>query len=133
MSIFEQYTSNIPLFVPTKDFLIQLYKDKRQGILKEMSWNSDYNNISKSFIEYKGQYDPNDYLNIDGVYDWLQYADFYDTNWMPHIIQFESFKHLEELVETIDTDEISNKMKKFNEERKSLIYDMWDNLIKTKI
>jgi hypothetical protein len=52
---------------------------------------------------------------------------------MPHIIQFESFKHLEELVETIDTDEISNKMKKFNEERKSLIYDMWDNLIKTKI
>jgi hypothetical protein len=133
MSIFEQYTANIPLFVPTKDFLIKLYKDKRQGILKEISWNSDYNNTSKSYIDYKGQYDPNDYLNIEGVYDWLQYADFYDTNWMPHITQFNSFEHLEELVETVDTNDVSNKMKKFNEERKSLIYDMWDNLIKTKI
>jgi hypothetical protein len=133
MSIFEQYTANIPLFVPTKDFLIELYKNKKPGILKEMSWNSDYNNQSKSFIEYKKPHDPNDYLNVDSVYHWLQYADFYDTNWMPHIIQFNSFEHLKELVDTTDTNDVSNKMKLFNSKRKSLIYNMWDNLIKTKI
>lgn len=133
MSIFEQYTSNIPLFVPSKDFLFKLYKDRRQGILKEISWNSDYNRESKSFIDYNGVYDPNDYLNFEGVYDWLQYADFYDTEWMPYIIQFDSFEHLEELVETIDTNEISNKMKEFNKIRKELIYNKWDKLLKVKL
>jgi hypothetical protein len=47
--------------------------------------------------------------------------------------QFNSFEHLKELVDTTDTNDVSNKMKLFNSKRKSLIYNMWDNLIKTKI
>jgi hypothetical protein len=133
MSIFEQYTANIPLFVPSKDFLMELYDKKTPGILKEISWNGLLNKPSKSFIEYKGEYDPNDYLNKDSVSYWLQFADFYDENWMPHIQKFNSFSELDEIVNDIPTMEISNKIKEFNKIRKKLIYDMWDNLIKNEI
>ena len=133
MSIFEQYTANIPLFVPTKDFLIDLYKKGYPGILKEISWNGDLGRGGKSVIDYKGKFDPNDYTNHDSVYEWLQYSDFYDTKWMPHIQQFESFEHLNKIVNEVNPNEISINMKLFNEQRKKLIYDMWNDLIKTKI
>ena len=133
MSIFEQYTANIPLFVPTKDFLIDLYKKGYSGILKEISWNGDLGRGGKSVIDYKGKFDPNDYTNHDSVYEWLQYSDFYDTKWMPHIQQFESFEHLNKMVNEVNPNEISINMKLFNEQRKKLIYDMWNDLIKTKI
>lgn len=132
MSIFEQYTANIPLFVPTRKFLIELYR-KGYGVLQEMSWNKCMNQPSKSFISYKGKFDPNNYNDLYSVYHWIQYSDFYDEEWMPYIQQFESFNHLEKLVDTVDLTQISNNMKEFNKIRQSEIYDMWDNLIKTKV
>jgi hypothetical protein len=133
MSIFEQYTANIPLFVPTRDFLIDLYKKGYEGILKEVSWNGYFNSTSNSSIEYKGKHDPNNYMDYESVYEWLKYSDFYDNNWMPHIVQFESFEHLQNLVNGVDTKDISAKMSEFNVKRKALIYKMWDDLIKTKL
>jgi hypothetical protein len=52
---------------------------------------------------------------------------------MPHIQQFESFNHLQKLIDTVDLQQISDNMKEFNKTRKSEIYDMWDNLIKQKV
>jgi hypothetical protein len=52
---------------------------------------------------------------------------------MPHIQQFESFEHLNKLVNEVNPNEISVNMQLFNEHRKKLIYDMWSDLIKTKI
>lgn len=132
MSIFEQYTANIPLFVPTRKFLMELYR-KGYNVLQEMTWNKCMSQPAKSSIPYKGKFDPNDYNDLYSVYHWIQYSDFYDEEWMPHIQQFESFSHLEKLVDTIDLNEISNNMKEFNKVRQSEIYDMWDNLIKTKV
>lgn len=130
MSIFEQYTSNIPLFVPEKDFLIDLYKNNTPGILREMSWFGYYGKESKSSITYKGNFDPNDYKNFESVYHWIQYSDFYDENWMPHIIKFNSIKDLENKIETSDLSLISKKMYDFNKLRKEKIYSLWDNLLK---
>jgi len=132
MSIFEQYTSNIPLFLPTKRFLLELYK-KNFNVLNEVSWNNLYHKDSKSFIPYKGKYDPNDYKNTESVEYWLEFSDFYDTEWMPYITYFDSFEELDELVSFVNLNEISQKMKNFNNKRKKLIYDKWDNLIKNKI
>ena len=133
MSIFEQYTANVPLFLPSKDFLIELYKKGRNGILKEVSWNNLMNNHSGSFVEYKHNFDPNNYKDIDSVRHWLEYADFYDNEWMPHIQFFNSFEELEKLTIEVDTEEVSRKMKNFNKIRKEKIYKMWDDLLKTKI
>jgi hypothetical protein len=133
MSIFEQYTSNIPLFVPTKEFLLQIYKDKKINVLKEVSWNNYFNTESKSIIDYKGEFDPNDYNNNESVEYWLQYADFYDEEWMPYITYFSSFEELNRIVDEVDVNDISEKMRLFNEGRKSKIYEKWDQLIKNKI
>jgi len=129
MSIFEQYTANIPLFLPTKEFLMEIYKENKYSVLKEVSWNNYCGEKSHSFIQYNGKHDPNDYNNYEAVEEWLKYADFYDQEWMPHITYFSSFEELNKLVNEIDTKEISNKMKIFNEKRKILIYNKWKNLI----
>lgn len=129
MSIFEQYTSNIPLFIPTKELLFDIYKTKKYNVLKEVSWNNYFNQHSRSFINYNRQYDPNNYLDLDAVEYWLQFADFYDSNWMPHIVYFSSLEELNSLVDTVNVNEVSNKMKSFNQERKQKIYGMWNTLI----
>jgi hypothetical protein len=129
MSIFEQYTSNIPLFIPTKELLFDIYKTKKYNVLKEVSWNGYFNQVSKSFINYKGKHDPNNYLDLESVEFWIQYADFYDSDWMPHIIYFSSLEELNTLVDTVDVNDISNKMKSFNKLRTQKIYDMWSSLI----
>jgi hypothetical protein len=133
MSIFEQYTSNIPLFFPTKEFLLQTYKENKYSVLKEVSWNNYCNMPSLSFIKHNGKYDPNDYNNYEAVEYWLQYSDFYDEEWMPYITYFNSFDELNRLVDEVDVDDISAKMKEFNSNRKSKIYEKWNTLIKNKI
>jgi hypothetical protein len=129
MSIFEQYTANIPLLVPDINFLLDLYKSGQSGILKELSWPSTYNRESKSVIQYKGIYDPNDYKNFDSVYHWIQYSDFYNEEWMPYIVKFSNLDNLKNLVEEIDTNDISDKMSKFNIIRKEKIYKLWQNFL----
>jgi hypothetical protein len=48
---------------------------------------------------------------------------------MPYITYFSSFEELNKIVNEVDVNDISNNMKTFNEKRKSLIYDKWNNLI----
>jgi hypothetical protein len=132
MSIFEQYASNVPLFFPTKRFLLELY-DNNYNVLNEVSWNNLQHRESKSCIDYKGEFDPNNYLDIKSVESWLKYSDFYDSEWMPYITYFDSFEELDSIVENINVIDINEKMISFNNIRKKLIYNKWDNLIKNKI
>lgn len=132
MSIFEQYTSNIPLILPTKRLLIELY-EKGYNVLNEVSWNGLHRMKSNSYIPYKKQYDPNDYQNVESFKHWIEYADFYVQEWMPHITYFDSFEELNMLVNTLNTSEISQKMSEFNEQRKRMIYDKWERLINNRI
>lgn len=133
MSIFEQYTSNIPLFFPSQELLLDLYKTKKYNVLKEVSWNNYFNQLNKSFIDYTQKYDPNNYIDIESVKHWIQFSDFYDENWMPHLTYFSTLDEMNTIVDTVDVNEISQKMKSFNEIRKKKIYDMWSNLIDEKI
>jgi hypothetical protein len=88
---------------------------------------------SKSFINHNCEFDPNDYNNYEAVEHWLKYSDFYDEEWMPYIIYYNSFEELNRLVDEVDVDDISAKMKEFNSNRKSKIYEKWNTLIKNKI
>lgn len=133
MSIFEQYTSNIPLFFPTKELLTEIYETKRYDVLREVSWNNYCNQPNHSYVEYKKKFDPNDYNNLESVTHWLTYSDFYDSEWMPHLTYFQSLEELNSIVENVDVTEISNNMNQFNVIRKQKIYDLWDNLLKNKI
>lgn len=131
MSIFEQYTYNIPLLLPTKKFLLNIYQNKKYNVLKEVSWNNYFNQASKSYIDCDCTHDPNNYNNIESVKFWLDKADFYDTEWMPFISYFDSFDELNEIIYNLDTYNISIKMREFNIIRQQKIYSMWKSLLES--
>lgn len=127
MSIFEHYSENVPLFFPSEEFMIELYQQGR--VLDHYSSYKLANNPPGSLAPYTGEYDPNQYDNIDAVRHWLQYADYYDREWMPHITYFDSIDQLNEQVRTVNLKEITEKMVVANVKRKQRVYDMWENML----
>jgi len=130
MSIFEFYSSNIPLFCPSINFMIELYKDYNNYVLSELCWNKLSNSKSQSIIECDITKDPNNYLDIEIMKKWIELSDFYNEEWMPHIVYFESFEDLEKKIKDSDLFGISEKMKEFNQIRKNNIHKMWENKLK---
>jgi hypothetical protein len=129
MSIFEQYTANIPLFFPNYEFLQGLrskYHD--HGVLSELSWNQVHKYSPNSSI-FVGMDDPNNYRNNETMMRWASLADFYDQENMPHIQYFNSFEHLSRLLDIIDTKEVSANMAIHNVKRREQIYNKWNSIV----
>ena len=131
MSIFEQYTANIPLFFPSWEFLYTLReKFGNNGVLSEASWNQVHNLPSHSAL-FAGLSDPNNFRDTLEIMNWARLSDFYDEENMPYIQYFNSFQHLEELLQTTDVNEVSTNMKKHNKSRKKMVHDAWDKILKS--
>jgi hypothetical protein len=128
MSIFEYYTSNIPIFCPSKKLMKELYSNYSSYVLSELTWNQTFNQPPGSIIECDRSNDPNDYKNLDIMNKWIDYSDFYNEEWMPHITYFDTFEELPVKLNT-DLKEISNNMKDFNVNRKDRIYKEWSKII----
>ncbi len=116
MSVFEQYSANVPLFFPTKRFL------------KEQ--------IQKETINFNGPYSRQDYaprltaaVGPNWVDFWLDRADYYDTDNMKYITYFDNFEDLKEILATVDTDAISNDMTAWNYQRQRAALEKWKELI----
>lgn len=131
MSIFEHYTANIPLFVPSLEFMLKLFEThKEDGVLSELTWNQVFKTPSGSILfKTLKDDDPNNYENLENMKNWISLSDFYNQEWMPYITYFNSFEDLKEKINEIDLFSISQKMQKFNFQRKSLILDKWKNLL----
>ncbi len=127
MSVFEYYTACIPLFFPSKKFCMELYESFPDlGVLSDLSW-SQISGVNDGSVLHVGQNDPNNYKNLDVVEHWLGYADWYDSEWMPYITHFDSFIVLEEKINSIDLEGISEKMRLHNEIRKQKIQMLWNH------
>ena len=96
MSIFEQYSSYIPLFFPSKTFYKQLILEHK----------ADMATYSGSYWKY-GCYPP-EYEVIKSLDWWLDRCDFYpdqdenDGFFMKYIHYYESWDHLKELLKTFN-------------------------------
>jgi len=131
MSIFEHYTANIPMFFPTIDFIMELYKQHhKNGVLSEITWNQ-VQGMSPGSTITTDKNDPNIYSNIEVVKHWIQYSDFYNTDTMPHLIHFNSFEELHYLLATTNLENVSNNMKSHNKNKKENVYASWEKLIAT--
>jgi len=131
MSIFEFYSQNMPMFFPTVDLMIRMKKDFTSYVLAETSWNQTWNIPSGSVIR-PGENDPNDFANLDKFKKWLPLADFYDTEWMPHIQYFDDWNALRDRLNSISDDElreISSRMQSFNPIRKDRIKEKWQIIL----
>lgn len=130
MSIFEQYTANVPLFFPTYEFMRELRKKHMtHGVMSELSWNQVFNYPSRSAM-FKGFDDPNDYANNDIMMEWVKLSDFYDQENMPHVQLFDSYSSLNEMCHTSNLKQISDNMKEHNIERKIDVYNKWTQVLR---
>ncbi len=132
MSVFEQYSANIPLLFPTHDFLVRLwslYRDK--GVMSELSHRKIFGLTPGTPKEVKfDRLDLNDYNNKESFSYWSSLSDFYDATLMPYVQYFDSIFELEDQLNTLDFTEISFNMELFNEEKKKKIYLDWEGVLK---
>lgn len=130
MSLFEQYTSAFPLLVPTRSFLRRLYGAHRdEGILSELSFNAVERLPPGSAIPYGGDADPNAYDDVDAVMQWIELADFYDPDGMPHITYFDSSEELAERLVSLDVHAVQAAMRDANQGRRTRVYDAWRSIL----
>ena len=124
MSIFEQYSANVPLFFPTKEFLLNLHGMYPKHILSELSFYQVSNLPSSDMLG-----NPNNTNDSKVLQEWAAAADFYDVKNMPYIQYFDSFKHLENLLKSVNLQEISSNMEQYNIKRKADAVERWKRLL----
>lgn len=131
MSLFEQYTANIPLLCPSKALLMDMYA-KHIDVLDQMSWNKTYKKAPGSTLKIDFEHDPNRYDDLKSVEYWLQFADFYNEKWMPHIQYFDSIAELNCIANMFTIEQykkVSDAMRETNKWRKQEIYSRWENIL----
>lgn len=131
MSVFEQYTANVPMIFPSKKFLADMFFAGKWDVLSQVStFQLSRAKPNKSIIPIHGPLDPNDHTNREVVEKlWLENADFYDKEWMPYISYFDSLDQLKLILKHENFDLISNSMQKYNEGRKEKVYDLWKGVL----
>jgi hypothetical protein len=125
MTLFEHYTACAPIYMPDRGFLKQLTREHPSAVLSSVSFTQV---TGRPPAPHATARDLND-LRDGEVIDWyLDRADFYDETWMPHIRQFESWSHLDDLLEKDDPRETSERMQADRAERLRRIAALWDEL-----
>lgn len=127
MSVFEQYSANVPLFVPDLDFLMKLYSENLA--FSEISFVKMYGAPPTSNQFINSNQDPNNYLDLAIIRSLAEGSDFYSEEWMPHTQKFSSVDHLSELLRDSNCKDISLQMSKEATARKEKIHKMWSSLL----
>jgi hypothetical protein len=106
MSMFEQFTAGIPLFFPSKQFMLS--------------------NISvQSVSVYWGNNLPENLKSFSDKSLWVENADFYGVFQSPNVYIFDSIPHLITLLERFKWREDSS----FLEKHKSQVKERWNSLL----
>ena len=125
MALFEHYSACVPIYVPDRSFLKKLMAEYPREVLSNLSFCQV---TGRPPAPRPGHPDLND-VRDPQVVDWyLDRADFYDPEWMPHVRQFESWAHLDDLLATDDPHAISAEMQRERPERLRRIDELWDGL-----
>lgn len=125
MTIFENYTSNIPLFFPSKEFTLELAKNNLT--MSELSYNQVLGYPNKGVLNY-GEIDANDYKSESLLRKSIDLSDFYNQN-MREVITFDNPDDLMYKINNTDLKQVSQKMKLHNIERKELVLDSWKKIL----
>ena len=126
MSLFEQYRMNIPVFFPTLELLSKWHLER--NVVNERTWKSVYGRIDdRSDIEgVIDEPDPNNDKNLEAIKYWLNYSDFYQ--W-PHITYYSSIEDLVDKLATVNSLDISSKMKRYNEKLEVKLTKQWTQIL----
>ncbi len=130
MSTFEQYAAGIPLFFPTKRYLMEMFLSD-VPIMHQVSWQQCVQNgKTQSLIPCPFERDPNNFADYNCRAEWLPYADFYGED-MRLIQHFDSVEERNAILGLPRKRllEISDAMLDHNVQRRERIYDLWQNVL----
>lgn len=129
MSVFEMYAAGIPLLFPSLRFALALYAEHRhQGVFSELSYNQVYHLPPRSAIA-SDSLDPNNYECEEAMAHWIAKSDFYDPENLKHLVYFDSFQELGELIGHLDPGSIHPKMQDHQRRRSALAHRLWAEAI----
>ncbi len=116
MSIFEQYSSNIPMIFPTKSFYKQL-------VIEKYTVMNNYNEIywKKNTVPIELE----DTMSLDW---WLERSDYYNNDVMKYCYYFDSWDELQVLIDTF-TDTYKNEREEFIKERTRTVMEKWKSIM----
>ncbi|CAF2048483.1 unnamed protein product [Rotaria magnacalcarata] len=126
MSIFEQYSMNIPLFFPSLDLLTDLHV--KYCVVRERTWDTTLSGTIRNSSTIPSYYtnvtipDPNNEVDYSAIRYWLKYADFYQ--W-PHITYFNSIDDLTSKLMQTNLTFISERMLEYNHKKKFELLQHW--------
>ena len=120
MSLFEHYSMNMPLIIPTKRFLLELYDNKLINF---------YGNYPVLFNTNKYPKKMDKFLNSNWFNNIVNYADYYNDDIFKYIIYFDSFEELNNILINTNFDDISNKISEYNKLRRFKIFNTWSDIL----
>ena len=121
MSITEQVRANIPIWVPSKRLLAQLWADEKEP--NELSWTvfSPGSEINASTM---------DNVRDPAVIErWLETADFYNREEYPLCLTFDSIEEFLAKALTTDYDSLMQKAEESQQHRREHIIFTWEQAI----
>lgn len=130
MSIFEQYSMNIPLFFPSLNLLTKWHL--QYDVVFERTWDKALTGYGKNHSTIPPYYinstipDPNNEYDYSSIHYWLKFADFYQ--W-PHIIYFDSIDDLTLKLMNTNLTYISEQMSEYNHKRRHELLVQWKTIL----
>ena len=121
MSMFQHVRANIPIWVPSKRLLKELWMDPKEP--NELSWTI-FVPGSESKASYLDQA-----RNPDVVQRWIDTADFYNPDVLPLVLQFDSVEELIEKALTTDYQDQMKKAEETQEQRRENIVFAWEQVL----
>jgi hypothetical protein len=120
MSLFEQARANIPIWIPSKRLLQQLWTDKQEP--NELSWTVFAPGTEASASTMDAVRTP------EVVERWIHTADFYKPDVLPTVLIFDSIEELLQKGLTTDYQAIINMSEQSHQQRREAIYFAWEQV-----
>lgn len=120
MSLFEHYSSGVPIFIPSKTFYKHLILSNK-AVMCSFNTKNYWTNQIPSYLKETS--------NLDW---WLERCDYYDNENMPYIHYFESWDDLTQQLHQFQiTKEAYDEKRDHLEKRKEWILNQWKQIIES--
>ena len=122
MSIFEYYSANVPLIFPSSNLFKQWITSGKYPCIGSRYFQFHH---PECFNEALNGYPKKPFLDF-----WLDKADYYDSENMPHILYYNSFDELKKLLVETDFQKVSENMQLHNVDRIKNVFQKYSDLFK---
>lgn len=121
MSMFQQVRANIPIWVPSKSLLAKLLADSKEP--NEMSWTvfAPGSESTASLLDHV--------RTPEVIEKWLDCADFYNSEVLPLVFQFNSIEELVEKVLSTNYDEAIQKSEASQQQVRENVTFAWEQVL----